>query len=85
MDYEVDIRCAGTCLTLDYFRTISNAKIYIKKYNPFVQGVNDDVVANIKEHGLSFSIWNKNGKCVYEADRDYYNDGTYAVTTVVTK
>ena len=71
MDYEVNIRCAETSLSNNYFDTFGDAKRFIRGYDPFNQGMNDDIISEIKEHGLSFGIRNKYGNCIYETDECY--------------
>ena len=71
MNYEVNIRCAGTSLSNNYFDTFGKAKIFIRRYNPFNEGMNGDIISDIKKHGLSFGIWNKYGNCIYETDECY--------------
>lgn len=81
--FEVPIRCGGTILTSSNFPTRKKAKEHIENYNPFDQGMNDDVVFDIKTHGLSFSIWDRSGKCIFIVDKDYLDDGNLVVTEIV--
>lgn len=71
--YEVIATCAGDYYLDNYFRSYADAVEYIEKFRPYVDGMTDDYFSQIKECGLSFSVYSPDGDCVLRKSRTFEN------------